>query len=344
MKLFSVFGKQLFGAKMEGLKRSLAVAGIVFFALYLAEFKIQIAPVVLYLTCTTFPFGIMWQALSSNQNARNLEGVLLLPFDNGSFVCYYVCAMSLYVLMNKSSIVLAVFFALGKWSIFQMIFALFCAVSGCIAAMFLFACKGCRKGHILPGNAYAFYQPVKVQSVLRGRNTRGNMFLYILRYLCTNRNYLINTAGLCGVAVLLPMVLKQFEGMQVMPIGFAILSLNTPLCILLSVDRDLQQAVKLLPGQGSRFCVKYFCFLAGVNVCINTLFLISFRLQCGGMDGIMIVIAIVFALVSAVLSVAMEWYYPLLNWKLESDLYHHPRKYIIPSVMLLFAGIISVFL
>ena len=48
--------------------------------------------------------------------------------------------------------------------------------------------------------------------------------------------------------------------------------------------------------------------------------------------------AVFFALQSAVLSVLLEWLYPIRNWKIESDLWHHPRKYVVPVVMLLLAG------
>lgn len=342
MKLFSVFGKQLFGAHYEGLKKSIAVALVVFCGLYFAEMKMNIASVVLFLVSTTFPFGIMWQALSSNQNVCNLEGVLRLPFGQTEFVRSYVSAMCVYVLVNKSSIVLAVFWALGKWSPVHIIVSVFCAVVGCLLSMMLFVCKGCHGKELFQKiflkDAYAFYQPVKVKSLFQRKHKRGNVFLYMMRYLCTNKNYLINTAGLCGVAILLPILLKQFEGVQVIAIGFGILSINTPLCILLSVDRDLQQAVKMLPGQGGRFCVKYGCFLAGVNMCINSLYLLSWSVQCGRIDILIMVLAVAFAIISAGLSVAMEWFFPLQNWKLESDLYHHPRKYIVPGIMLLLAG------
>lgn len=346
MKLFSVFGKQVFGARYEGLKKSLAAALIVFWALYLGEIKISIAPAVLYLVCATFPFGIMWQALSSNQNTCNLEGVLMLPFGQKEFVCSYVCTMCLYVLVNKSSIVLAVFFAVGSWSPHHIIIALFMVVLGCLIAMVLYACKGSSVKEICTGvflrDAYAFYHPVRIKSILHRRHMSGSIFLYIMRYLCTNKNYLINTAGLCGVAVLLPLMLRQFEGMPVMPIGLGILSLNTPLCILLSVDRDLQQAVKMLPGQGGRFCVKYGSFLAGVNLFVDSLYVMSWWLQDGSIDVFMILLAVVFAIISAVLSVTMECFFPLQNWKLESDLYHHPRKYIVPGIMMLLAGMVMI--
>ena len=51
--------------------------------------------------------------------------------------------------------------------------------------------------------------------------------------------------------------------------------------------------------------------------------------------------AVFFALQSAVLSVLLEWFYPIRDWKIESDLWHHPRKYVVPMVMLLLAGAVS---
>ena len=32
---------------------------------------------------------------------------------------------------------------------------------------------------------------------------------------------------------------------------------------------------------------------------------------------------------------------PVRNWKIENDLWHHPRKYIVPLIMFLVAGLIG---
>ena len=53
--------------------------------------------------------------------------------------------------------------------------------------------------------------------------------------------------------------------------------------------------------------------------------------------------AVTFALLSAAGSVLLEWYCPIRGWKIESDLWHHPRKYVVPAVMLLLAGLVSMF-
>ena len=70
----------------------------------------------------------------------------------------------------------------------------------------------------------------------------------------------------------------------------------------------------------------------------DMIFLLSWQMQNGGIAVPLIAGAVFFALQSAVLSVLLEWLYPIRNWKIESDLWHHPRKYVVPVVMLLLAG------
>lgn len=55
----------------------------------------------------------------------------------------------------------------------------------------------------------------------------------------------------------------------------------------------------------------------------------------------MILAAVFFALQSAVGSVMLEWFCPIQGWKIENDLWHHPRKYIVPAAMLLIAGAVG---
>ncbi len=54
-----------------------------------------------------------------------------------------------------------------------------------------------------------------------------------------------------------------------------------------------------------------------------------------------IIVASLIDLQSALLSVLLEWLHPLRNWKIENDLWHHPRKYIVPFIMMLIAGLIG---
>ena len=83
----------------------------------------------------------------------------------------------------------------------------------------------------------------------------------------------MNTIGLCVVGGILPMILGKFEELYVIPLGFAILCLNTPICILLSCDPGLEQTVRVLPGQAGRFCIRYSFFIFFVNMTESSVYL-----------------------------------------------------------------------
>lgn len=194
---------------------------------------------------------------------------------------------------------------------------------------------------LMKADAYIFYHPVSAKLLIKHTKGTGNIFLYLLRYLITNKNYLLNTAGLCVIAGVMPFILGQFEGVNVMPLGFAVLCLNTPICILLSCDLCLEQAARTLPGQAKRFYTNYCFFIFSINMAVNSVYLISWQIDKSGVNSTEIITALVIALQSAILSVLLEWLCPIRNWKIENDLWHHPRKYIVPLIMFLIAGLIG---
>ena len=105
-----------------------------------------------------------------------------------------------------------------------------------------------------------------------------------MRYLMANKTYLVNTAGLCGIACFLPLLFGEFQGLNMFPVGLAILCLNTPICTLLSCDPDLEQAIRMLPGQAGRFCRKYCLFIFAVNSIVASIYLCSWQMVSGGLD------------------------------------------------------------
>ena len=127
-------------------------------------------------------------------------------------------------------------------------------------------------------------------------------------------------------------------------IGFGVVSINTPLCILISCDPDLERGVKYLPNGVKNFCVPYGLFLFVSNCVTFVLYLISYQFQLGGISARHIICGVVLAALSATGSVALEWFAPIKNWKLESDLWHHPRKYVVPGCTLIIAAVIGTIL
>lgn len=168
-----------------------------------------------------------------------------------------------------------------------------------------------------------------------------SMWRYFFRYLTAHKNYLVNTAAMCVIACVLPLIFEQTEYAFILPLGFAILSMNTPLCILLSCDPALEQAVRLLPGQKKLFCIPYCMFIFSVNLLVDAVFLCSFAIHFRSIPAYSILLAGFFSFLSAVGSVCLEWFHPVRNWKIESDLWHHPRKYIVPVSLVLIAGLIG---
>ena len=186
-------------------------------------------------------------------------------------------------------------------------------------------------------DGYAFYQGERRKNHAIRQRKKASLWRYFFRYLGGHKHYLLNTAVMRCAVLVMPYFLREMAGLSVVPVGFAILTLNTPICILLSCDRDLEQAVRFLPGQKQRFSIPYCLFIFSCNMAADVIFLLSRQIQNGGITVLTIAGAVFFALQSAVLSVLLEWFYPIRSWKTESDLWHHPRKYVVPAVMLLLA-------
>jgi hypothetical protein len=369
------FAKKLFGAKYERLPRTLLMDVIIFWGLYIAGFQVQIAASVRILMINAFTAGVMWQALSSGDNAVELKHMLMLPQQPKEFVFSYVAALGAYTLLTKTGLLLAVLLAVSAWKPIEMTGMAISMLHGVLMAAAAYSLRkywyagglwaaaivsailflGNRSwfGLLLLANSivsililwkaevYAFYQCESEKSHAIKQRKRGSLWRYFFRYLSCHRNYLVNTAAMWCVALVMPYFLREMVGLSVVPVGFAILSLNTPVCILLSCDRDLEQAVRFLPGQKGCFCVPYCLFIFSCNMAADMIFLLSWQIQNGGVTVLMIAGAVFFALQSAVLSVLLEWFYPIRGWKIESDLWHHPRKYVVPVIMLLLAGAAS---
>lgn len=369
------FAKKLFGAKYERLPRTLFMDVIVFWGLYIAGFQVQIASFVRVLMISAFTTGVMWQALSSKDNAVELTAMLMLPHQRREFVFSYVGMLGAYTVLTKTGLLFAVLLAVSAWKPVELVGMILCMIHAVLMAA---AAYSLRKYWYAGGiwvtaivsailflrsellldllllvnglfaililwkaDGYVFYQKESKKSHTVRQRKRASLWRYFFRYLSCHKNYLLNTAVMWCVALVLPCFLREMAGLSVIPVGFAILSLNTPICILLSCDPDLEQAVRFLPGQKQRFCIPYCLFIFLCNMAADVIFLLSWQIQNGSVTAHMIAGAVFFALQSAVLSVLLEWFYPIRGWKIESDLWHHPRKYVVPVVMLLIAGAVS---
>ena len=315
--------KKLFGVKYERLSRLLFIDVIVFWGLYIAGFQVRIASFVRVLMISAFTAGVMWQALSSKDNATELQHMLMLPYTRREFVFSYVAALGAYTILTKTGLLFAVLLAVSVWRPVELVGMIICMLHAVLMAAAVYSVRkywyvgglwtaGIAVAILFLGSrtwfcllflvnslfaililwridGYAFYQweskrsHGKVYHAIRQRK-RASLWRYFFRYLSCHKNYLLNTAVMWCVALVLPYFLREMAGLSVIPVGFAILSLNTPICILLSCDRDLEQAVRFLPGQKRRFCIPYCLFMQAIlSVSIQKSFLRIFVATDAGM-------------------------------------------------------------
>ena len=377
-QIYKAFAKKLFGLNYERIGKNLAVCLIVFWGLHLSGLRLAVAPSVLYLMTAAVTAGVMWQALSSADHARYMKNMLMLPLHGPEFVCVYTGVLGGYALLVKTAVLWAVVFAVSPRQMTEIAVCAACACNAVFLTALIFSRKNKRTpglpwaaGVVLvlvsvqsemlllaalaisgvcaaillrKADPYDFY-PQEKPSVYRtassNRRAEGRrllMWRYFLRYLKAHPNYMVNTFAMCILACILPQFAGQAGGRLFLPVGLAILSFHTPLCILLSCDPAFERAVHSLPGQKRAFCIPYGMFLFTVNLFVYSVFLISFWVQTGWFDTAAVWLAVLFSLIGAAGSVFLEWRFPIRNWKIESDLWHHPRKYIMPLLLVLAAG------
>ena len=327
------FAKKLFGAKYERLPRTLFMDVIVFWGLYIAGFQVQIASFIRVLMISTFTAGVMWQVLSSRDNAVELTAMLMLPYRRREFVFSYVGVLGAYTVLTKTGLLFAVLMAVSTWKPVELLAMLLCMIHAVLMAAAVYPMRKywyvgglwtvvivsailCMTipdtgmlslDSIVFGNeilvdllllvnslfavlilwradGYDFYQKEsrkshgKAYHVVR-QGKRATLWRYFFRYLSCYKNYLLNIAVMWCVALVLPCFFREMTSLSVIPVGFAILSFNTPICILLSCDPDLEQAVRFLPGQKRRFCIPYCLFIFLCNMAADVIFLYSWQIQ-----------------------------------------------------------------
>jgi len=190
-------------------------------------------------------------------------------------------------------------------------------------------------------DAYIFFNTSKAASVGRKRFA-GGVFCYFYRIMGTNVSYILNTVFLCGFTIMMIFMLKNSDMTELgfLPVGMAVLLLNTPLCTMISYDKDTEEVIRAFPRQVVLFVIKYNIFIFIFNLAVEIIYLSAWNIIIGSVNAINVLWAVLFSLQGAMLSAFLEWKHPIKNWKAEPDLWHNPRKYIVPGIMILVAGLL----
>ena len=359
-----VLARAFFGPRRRGMGKGLLVPVLLFAAVRGAQITLP-GPVEAAALCAAFSAGAMVQALGDRRRLEELEELFRLPMPDRWFALSWGTVLAAHTLLTKTLPLWALLAALCPGRPGELAAALAWSAAacwGCAAGYGLF-----RRGRWVPAllwgagaaavvllgslpvqlagaaasaggaglclsrmDPWAFWRPAPAQGPRR-RRTRG-VALCLARALAADRRCRLNTAGLWAGVCLLP--LAPAGGGALLPVSLALCCLNTPAATLLSRDPDLAQALEVLPGGGRRFWRGYVGFLAGLYGAALVLCLGAWQLAWGAVGPADLAAVPLFALEGALLAAALERWCPLRGWKTESDLWHHPRKYLVPLGLL----------
>lgn len=338
--LIDTFGKRTFGVRYERLIRSIFIVFVLYFGLRSAEFHIAIAPFILWLISFSVTAGVMWNSLNSNDAISCFINVLMMPFDSVKLIIAYISVLGIHAIFMNTIIVWGIIFAVASFDLWVIALGLLSAILAVIVCTIIFVGRSKLTG-------YVFYDKA-VENEKAGNRVKSHnhnlIWTYLFRYMVSHKNYITNLIVIWIIAAIYPFFMTMLSDNKefyqiLMYIGFGVVAINTPLSVLVSCDRDLERGIKCLPGTVKSFFVPYGAFIF-LNICISyTIYLISWNIKGGFVTGKDIVCAVILASVGAVLSIVLEYFLPVKNWKLESDLLHHPRKYIVPAVIILLASL-----
>lgn len=324
LRILKINMKNFMGAKYERLPKNLILWAILFTGIHASGIELMISPTVLYLTTVFLTIWGFIQVLSADTTVESLQGQLMLPEAPIKFYSAVFLTTTLYIFLTKVGTLLIVYLAVSHFYPSNLIGMIACFF---ISGFFVFP--------------FTIHTEEKESTKEIIEHTRDNFIFYILRYLISNKRYIINTLMIWLFGVLFSIMAGHYLPSNFISFGFVFMCLNTPLGIILSSDKDLYQQIRALPRQTKKILLPYASFLFFVNIVSCIILLVSWQMIIGHFSSVMVLNSLLFSITSSLLTVTLEMKFPLLDWKVESDLWHHPRKYIVPVIMMLFTIILS---
>lgn len=368
--MFEVLSPKLFGRKINGILKCLIIASVIFIGIGESGYHIDISQNVMLVTNLFFSGTIIFQLLSSDDNAKYLKGYFAMPFERKSFHFGYAAVTGLYTLLTKTVFILATMAAVDSMTVRDIVLFLAEYVFVCLGAMtafayfrdrkyisFLIVACGAAMCFVLPENllAHAAYaaadiilaavllltDPYRFIKSSKGRVKAGKsvgiagfpVLKYIFRYLISNKSYLISTLIMIAFCSYLSKTMESMAFKESAMVGMALLSVNTPLAVVVSSSRTLKKKLCSMPDRIRCFYIPYAAVLFVFYIIAYSLVILILGLTGTEITVRTITAALAFAVQAAAFTSFMEEKYTITKWRTESDIWHNPRKYILPVIL-----------
>lgn len=377
--MFKILSIKLFGKKYEKIIKSLLICIIVYAGLSGLEQNIPVAHSIIMFINLVFSATIMIQFLGSKDNADYLKGYFAMPFEKKSFVPEYAAAMGTYVLFTKTLLVYSLICAFTKIQPVDILLIITEYIFVCLAAMTAFAYFSDKKYislavgalsiamcFLLPKSplsaaayiAAAFllmlvlfktdpyrFTATRSDNLKKAKSSGKSGFLipkYILRYFLSNRSYIVSQVIILVFIGFFTINMKKSGFDKGITMGLALITMNTPLSIIVSSNRGLSAKLDSMPSKFRNFFFPYACFLFVYYIIISAVLITALSFFGIPFSVISAAAAILFSAQASAATAFMEHKKPITNWKVETDLLHHPRKYIVPGILILEGALLAI--
>lgn len=369
--MYDLLARKLMGVKYEKALKSIFAAVVIFFGLHELEYSVKVSQKVILFSDLFFSGTIVMQTLNSEDNARYLRGVFAMPFMKKTFMSGYALAVGMYTLFTKTILLFLFILAFSESiELLNILLMLADFIFVCLGAMVVYAfyrdkvyisvftlAAGIAMCFIVPENALAlviyaaadillafvvaFTDPYRFmkrssEKVKKVKGSSGGRFIvlkYILRYMAANKAYLVSTAAIMAFCVYIAWSTSGMGLKNSSIMAMALLSVNTPLAVIVSSSRTLKKKLCSMPDQFRAFYLPYGTVLFAFYILSYSVFLLILYFIKMEIKWVQFLAAVLFALQASAITVFLEEKHTLTNWRTEPDLWHNPRKYIIPVIL-----------
>lgn len=369
MNSLSVFVKFLMGSKFEKLYKHSIVLFVLALLLTANRQEIIVDDTVIITTSVVFSFTLVWRLLHSPKMIRFYRSILSLPVKSRKLLLDYFIAVFVDLLCTKASYLILAYVLLTNTTIIQVVQMLSFITLGTILAFIVSTLSRKVLLPVLLSIIFSLYiltivsiqirillcwimffiiayiyigkNPLKLYKNIENKRTGRRKltrkffpYLYFYRYIMTKTN-LLNLIVLWGFSIFFAYMMVEMGLEDFLAVGLVLLCLNTPLGTVISSQPQNYEKLKALPNTLKFFLLPYSIFVSMTLAVGLLIYIIAVYFLIEEVPSLLLLQAVCVVIQSAFLIVFLESKFPLLNWNTITDLWQHPRKYIVPCVVLI---------
>ena len=376
--MFKLLSRKLLGERCRSLIKSIMIAAIIGGSLSTMEVNLSITQSVLIMFAIFYSGPIVLQALSSKDNARCLKGLFVMPCNERRTLWEYAAVIGIYTLFTKTILLFGLICGFTKLTTIDIIIMVVASFYSIIGTMIVYGLRKklpiVSALIIVAAAVLAFFLPKGIMAIAGfaaadvvlliifsflkleyfrvtesnsvkavARRSSGSSMLvprYIIRYILSNKSYIISPLLIIAFAVYFTFTARQSGFPAVVGISLGLISTNSPLSVIVSSNRNLKSKLDVLPGKTKNFFVPYAFVIFCIYLLFYAIFLAAYFMIIKSVDYKALILSPIIAAESAILIAILESRFPITTWKTEPDLLHHPRKYIVPGIIMLEATLV----